>query len=151
METATHSSGVKTQPMGSPRVGHGWALRLRWAVLAALRFLSLQRVWAALQLCWAGSSWQWLPLSWSKAPEHRLGSCDSQAELSLSVWDLPRPGTELSPTQAGAPREAPPVYFKAGNCFPGPRWSLPHISRNQLGICVCHRSLEPSKYFFVSF
>ena len=38
----------------------------------------------------------------SQAAEYRLNSCDARAQLLHSMWDLPRPGTELmSPALAG--------------------------------------------------
>ena len=38
----------------------------------------------------------------SQAAEYRLNSCDAWAQLLHSMWDLPRPGTELmSPALAG--------------------------------------------------
>ena len=40
----------------------------------------------------------------SRAADFRLNSCDTQAQLLHSMWDLPRPGTELmSPALAGIP------------------------------------------------
>ena len=54
---------------------------------------------------WAGSSSLWVGLLslWcagfsscgSPAPEHRLTSCDAQAWLPHSMWNLPGPGIEL--------------------------------------------------------
>ena len=65
----------------SPAVGSGGCSR------AAGAGFSLRQ----LLLLWSAGSrargLQWLR-SW--APEHRLNSCGSQAQLALSMWDLPR-------------------------------------------------------------
>ena len=55
----------------------------------------------------------------SRALEHGLNTCGTQASLLLSMWDLPRPGIELvSSALAGRflttrpPKEAPVIFFK---------------------------------------
>ena len=54
------------------------------------------------------------------APEHRLSSGGTQAQLPLGMWDRPRPGVELmSPALAGRffrtepSGKPPPVVLKA--------------------------------------
>ena len=90
---------------------------LRW-VFIAVRGLSLVAASGSYSsLRCAGFSLRWLLLLQSmgsrcadfsscglQAPEHRLSSCGSRAQLLHSMWDLPGPGLEPEyPALAGGP------------------------------------------------
>ena len=85
------------------------------SLLQCRLFSQLWQAGATLQLCAGFSLWRLLLFrstvsrarrlqqlqhagglnSCSLAPEHRLNRCGAWAYLLCSVWDLPRPGTEL--------------------------------------------------------
>ena len=96
---------------------------LRWVLVAARGPSPVTASGGHPSLWCAGPSLRWPLLPWSTgsrcagfssrgswAPEHRLSSCGSRAQLLCGMWDPPGPGLEpASPELAGGlPTTAPP-------------------------------------------
>ena len=88
------------------------------SLLLCMGFLYLRQARAALQ-CRAQVSSRWLFLLWSMGSRHTgFSSCNTQAQLFFSVWDLPQTRDRTRVTCIGrrmlincATREVLPVLF----------------------------------------